>query len=256
MEKLIDKIKKFNALESIISIEVALFLVAKLLYTFKVFSFSTVALPYTFDAWRNKIWTIITYGFFHYSFIDLFFNMLLLFYFGSIFLDYASSKKFWQIFITGIIGGGLFFMLSFQWLPDLYVNRVPLLGASAGLMAIMTYISMKMPHFQIKIRFVGFVKLIHILIFFIAFNLIQLPLGNPGGYFAHLGGLAIGFLFFSLEKSMQKPKNIFDKKTFNKSEYLPKQTKIDMLLDKIRQSGYESLTQEEKDFLFRQSDKN
>ncbi len=256
MQKLINKIKKFNALESIISIEVALFLIAQLLYAVKVFSFSTVALPYTFEAWFGKIWTIISYGFFHFSFIDLFFNMLLLFYFGSIFLDYASSKKFWQLFLSGIIAGGIFFLLSYYWLPDAYVTKSPLLGASAGLMAIMTYISMKMPHYQIKIRFVGYIKLIHILIFFIAFNLLQLPLGNPGGYFAHLGGLAIGFLFFAIEKSFNKPKSIFDKKPFNKQEYIPKNTKIDMLLDKIRQSGYESLSKEEKDYLFRQSDKN
>ena len=256
MKKLIYKIKKFNALEIVISVEVSLFLLTKILYALKIFRLTSVALPYTFSAWLSKPLTILSYGFFHEWFIDLFFNMLILFYFGSIFLDFASSKKFWQIFISGIIAGGLFFLLSYQWLPSAYITKSPLLGASAGLMAIMTYISMKIPHYQINIRFVGFIKLIHILIFFIAFNLLQLPLGNTGGYFAHLGGLALGLTFFVIEELNTKPKSIFDKQETNKSEHLPKQTKIDILLDKIRQSGYESLTEKEKAYLFRQSDKN
>jgi membrane associated rhomboid family serine protease len=257
MKELIDKIKKFNALEIIISIEVVLFLLTQILYALKLFSLTSVALPYTFDTWLTKPWTIITYGFFHQSFIDLFFNMLLLFYFGSIFLDFDKPKKFYQIFTSGIISGGLFFLLSYRWLPSSYVNITPLLGVSAGLMAIMTYISMKMPQYQINIRFIGYVKLIHILIFFVAFNLLQLPLGNPGGYFAHLGGLAIGFIFFVIEKNLNKPKSIFDKNYKSKKDkYLPKNTKINFLLDKIRQSGYESLSEEEKEYLFRQSDKN
>ena len=253
MKTIFANIKKMNILETIISLDVLLFVFAKILVALKVFSFLSVALPFTVNDFKARFWTLLTYGFFHISFVDLFVNMLMLFYFGSIFLDFASPKKFKQIFITAVIFGGIFFLGSYQLLPDAYVVKTPLLGASAGLMGIVTYISLRMPQYQIKIRFIGYIKLIHILIFFLVLNLLQLPLGNPGGYFAHLGGLAIGFMFFVVDKHYATKNTITYKNTHKKQS---NSSEIDAILDKIRQSGYESLSDEEKAFLFKQSDKH
>ena len=245
--------KQQDQLNLLIIINLLLYLFTQILIALKWFSLIWVALPYDWNILVSKWWTALTYGLFHQGFIALLFNMLLLYYFGRILLDFDSPKKFWGIYFSGILLGAVFFLASYQLFPDFYVIKAPLLGASAGVMAVITYISMKLPHYQIKIRFLGFFKLMHILIFLVLFNLLQIPLGNPGGYFAHLGGLSAGFIFFLInlkqkEKAIKKP-SIF---SITKSK---KERKLDDILDKISRSGYESLTDEEKEELFKQSKK-
>ena len=251
MKNIIRYIKTQDQLNLLIFINLLMYLFSQILMALKFFSLRWVALPYSIEQFFSKWWTIITYGFFHQGFLALLFNMILLYYFGRIFLDFDTERKFFEIYFTGIISGGLFFVLSYQLFPGFYIIKAPLLGASAGVMAIITYISLKLPHYQIKIRFLGFFKLIHLLIFLVLFNLLQIPLGNPGGFFAHLGGLSAGFVFFLLylqqrKKTISKP-NIF---SINKPK---KERNIDTILDKISRSGYESLTDEEKEELFKQS---
>ncbi len=245
-------IKNQDTLNLIIGSEVLLFLLSQILIAFNWFSLRYIALPIGLDDLGKQWWSVITYGFFHQGFLALFFNMLLLFYFGSIMCDFTSGKKMLQVYFTGIISGALFFVLSYHWFPDFYIIKSPLLGASAGVMAIITYISLLTPHYHIKIRFLGYFKLVHILIFLILFNLLQIPLGNPGGYFAHLGGLTAGFIWYWIDqffknRNLKKPAGISFNKTGQKSK------NIDAILDKISRSGYESLSQKEKEELFKQS---
>ena len=245
--------KQQDNLNLLIVINLLLYLCSQILVALKWFALRWVALPYDLNDLTSKWWTIITYGFFHQGFIALFFNMILLYYFGRILLDFETPKKFLSIYFSGILLGALFFVTSYRLFPGFYVIKAPLLGASAGVMAVITYISLKLPHYQIKIRFLGFFKLMHLLIFLVLFNLLQIPLGNPGGYFAHLGGLSAGFIFFLInlkqkEKSVTKP-SIF---SITKPK---KERNIDAILDKISRSGYESLTDEEKEELFKQSEK-
>jgi len=254
-EKIIKRIKKADALEISILLLILLFLFSSILVSFRLFSLKWVALSFNSSIAFQHFWTLFSYGFFHQSLIDLFLNIVLLYYFGRIFLDFASPKKFYQLFILGILGGGLLFIGSYQWFPEMYISKNYLIGASAGIMAIMTYISMLMPHYQIKIRFLGDFKLIHLLLFFIVFNLLQIPLGNPGGYFAHLGGLAVGFIFYIVDNKLLPKKDFKNTQIFDKKPTRRKQ-RIDLLLDKINRSGYESLTESEKTFLFKQSNKN
>jgi len=246
-------IKQQDSLNLLIVANLVLYLFSQILMALKWFSLRWVALPYDLNLLASKWWTVITYGFFHQGFIALFFNMILLYYFGRILLDFERPKKFLWIYFSGILLGALFFVTSYYLFPNFYVIKAPLLGASAGVMAVITYISLKLPHYQIKIRFLGFFKLMHLLIFLVLFNLLQIPLGNPGGYFAHLGGLSAGFIFFLInlkqkEKAVTKP-SIF---SITKPK---KERNIDAILDKISQSGYESLTEEEKEELFKQSKK-
>ena len=246
-------IKQQDQLNLLIISNLLLYLFAQILISFKWFSLVWIALPYNLSEVSSKWWTVLTYGFFHQGFIALLFNMILLYYFGRILLDFDSTKKFLSIYLFGIILGGVFFLLSYRFFPDFYVIKAPLLGASAGVMAIITYISLKLPQYQIKIRFLGFFKLLHILIFIVLFNLLQIPLGNPGGYFAHLGGLSAGFIIF-LINIRQKEKSVSKPSVFSISKP-KKERKIDDILDKISRSGYESLTDEEKEELFKQSKK-
>jgi len=247
-------VKQQEALNLLIGSTVVLFLLAQILIALHWFSLRYIALPIELDVFLKHWWTIITYGFFHQDFLALFFNMLLLFYFGSILSDFKPGQKIWQIYLSGIFLGAVFFLLSYRWLPDFYVKKGPLLGASAGVMAVMTYATLLTPHYQIKIRFLGYFKLVHILIFFVLFNLLQIPLGNPGGYFAHLGGLTAGFIWFWIDQSLKR-KNTTTPFNHIQKPKLQKETEIDRILDKISRSGYESLTDEEKAELFKQSNK-
>ncbi len=246
-------LKNADYLDWLIGLNIIFFLLAQLFKAFGWFSFKYVALAYDSQNFNREFWHLLTYGFFHYGFIALFFNMLLLFYFGSILLDFTSNKKLLLLYITGVISGGLFFWLSYIFFQDMYVIKSPLLGASAGIMAVMTYIALLLPHYQIKIRFLGYFKLSYVLIFFILFNLLQIPLGNPGGYFAHLGGLAAGFIIYIWDKYFEK-KNTTSIYQINRPVKKEKE-RLDEILDKINKSGYESLSKEEKEELFRQSKK-
>ena len=251
VNSIIKYIQRQDQLNLLIIINLLMYLSVQILIALKWFSLRWVALPYSLEQLSSKWWTLITYGFFHQGFLSLLFNMILLYYFGRILLDFDSAGKFLFIYFSGILAGALFFVLSYRLFPDFYIIKAPLLGASAGIMAVITYISLRLPHYQIKIRFLGYFKLMYLLIFLVLFNLLQIPLGNPGGYFAHLGGLSAGFIFFlwffqQHKKPISKP-NIY---SVNKPK---KERHIDAILDKISRSGYESLTDEEKEELFKQS---
>jgi len=250
-KKISNYLKHQDWLSLVIGGNLLIFLTSQIFIAFNWFSLRQVALQPDFD--RYHWWQILTYGLFHQGLLAVFFNMLLLFYFGRILLDFKSEKKFLILYISGIILGGVFFVVSNKLFHNFYVEKTPLLGASAGVMAVITYISMLLPHYQIKIRFLGYFKLIYLLIFLIIFNLLQIPLGNPGGYFAHLGGLIAGFLLFIFDKIIsEKPKkDIFDVPKSQQSN----SHRIDTILEKISRSGYDSLTQAEKEELFKQSQK-
>lgn len=279
MNDIIDKIKyrfkSANIAERLIYINVALFLFTNL---FKAFAslmlwnqnlfFDWFALPVDFQQFISSPWSLITYAFLHGGFIHILFNMIVLFYFGNLFLDFFSKKQFFNYFFLGIIGGGIIFMISYSYFPALRDETTFLVGASAGVTAILVGLATKIPNYAIHFRFIGSVKLWYVAVGFILLDIIQLPLSNTGGHLAHLGGALVGFLlttqlqsttnststFSNVFKSKkQKPLKTVYKKSKTSSTNnndISKQRKIDAILDKISKSGYETLTKEEKEFLF------
>lgn len=162
-------------------------------------------------------------------------------------------------------------MLSYNYLPGLSTQNSLLVGASAGVMAIVIGISSHIPHYSMSFRFIGNIKLLYIAIALVVLDVVQIPTGNAGGHLAHLGGSLLGFLMTtyldqgkglissmsgSLIKKEKKPlKTVY--KSAKKTTYTKKETKseeqarIDSILDKISKSGYDTLTKEEKDYLFK-----
>ena len=248
MKDWLNKLKSYDPVELIIGMDVLFFFLSFLFFSFGWFRFSWISLPHDFQNLGFQPWTIVTYAFFHAKFIALVFNMILLYYFGYTCLEFINEKKFLWIFFSGIILGGLTFIWSYKLFPNLYINTGALLGASSGIMAVMTYISLKQPKYSLHIRFLGPVKLVHLLIFFILFNLLQIPLGNPGGYFAHLGGFIAGLVIFALDKLQPDPIQSSPSETVE----FGKNYRLNKILEKINRSGYESLTDDEKEFLFRE----
>ncbi len=233
------------------------------------FVFDWFALPAQFDQIIYRPWSIITYAFLHASLWHILSNLLILFYIGNLFLDYFTQKQFINYYFLGALFGGAIFLLSFNLFPALQHSNSVLVGASAAVTSIFVGIATYMPQYEIKIRFIGFVKLWTLAAVWIGLDLIQIPAGNAGGHIAHLGGALIGFI---LTTQLQKGNSFLDaiNKIFtakkqkplrtvykNKAKTKPvantqsNQKKIDEILDKISKSGYETLTKEEKAFLFK-----
>jgi membrane associated rhomboid family serine protease len=222
----------------------------------------------------GKPWSIISYGFLHANFIHLIFNMITLYFVGNLFIQYFTRKQTLNFYLFGTLFGGILFVLSQSYFPLFEGRSSTLVGASAGISAIFIGISTYMPNYELKIRFIGFVKLWYLALIWLAFDIIGLIGPNAGGSFSHLGGSLFGFLYVN-QVSAKKIK-LFDiysaffankknnlktvHKSANKKEDTQKskgvhQEKIDSILDKISKSGYDTLTKTEKEFLFKQGKK-
>ena len=211
-----------------------------------------------------KPWSLITYGFLHGSFSHLFWNMIMLFYFGNILVNYFGDKRLLNVFFNGILFGGIIYIISYNLFPVFTGVSSKMIGSSAGVMAILFYITSYNPNHTIRFFFVN-IKLLYIAVFLLLMDIIQIPVENSGGHIAHLGGALIGFLMFRSFKGIdfvdiytnlitkKNNKKIKRNKTFSGSNF--DQKKIDSILDKISESGYESLTKEEKNYLFKASNK-
>ena len=224
-----------------------------------------------------KPWTILTYGFLHSGFFHLFWNMYLLYFSSRLLLNLFDSKIFLKLYFLGIIIGGLTFILSYNFFPVFQDANPYMVGASAGVMSVFIFMSTYSPNLEIKLILFN-IKLRYLGIAFVLLDVIQIPYGNSGGHIAHLGGAFFGFFYaqrlqkgldigLPLDNLVEKISQLFVRKSKMKTVYKSKDTsdiqnkkstmvrdhqrRIDEILDKISVSGYESLSNEEKDFLFR-----
>ncbi len=275
LDQIKDKYQTGTIVEKIIFINIALFILTYLINTFSYllkgdgnFVIEWFALSPLFDTFITRPWTLITYGFLHSGFLHILFNLIFLYYIGNIFLDFFSKKQFITYYFLGIIFGGIIYLLSYNYLPALKNQQTILVGASAGVIAILVGIASYIPNYALQFRFIGSIKLLYIAIGFVILDIVQIPVDNAGGHLAHLGGAIIGFLlttYFNQGKGINLwPENLFQNKkdkplkTVYKNKTSAKnsnpeeqQKKIDAILDKISKSGYDTLSKEEKDFLFK-----
>ncbi len=238
-------------------------------------------LPTELGALIIQIWSLLTYNFLHFDFWHIFWNMLVLYWFGQFVLNLFSEKRFLTIYLLGAISGGVLCVLAYNIFPVLDGKLAYLIGASAAVRAIMIFIASYTPNTEVRI-FVFNIKLWQIGLFVVLSDLIQLSnSSNEGGLIAHLGGAIFGYFyaiqlkkgndigawfedlidwFIGLFKTGKKStlKTVHKSKTNTTTKYTtsyakrnPNQEQIDAILDKISKSGYESLTKDEKDFLFK-----
>ncbi len=237
-------------------------------------------LPKDFFDFLSQPWSIVTYSFFHAGLGHIFWNMLVLFYVGRIFLNLFNGRRFLNVYFLGVILGGLFFMVSYNIFPAFFKVNAALIGASAGVRAILIFICAYIPNQEVRLIFFN-IKLWYLGAFIVLTDLVQLSMGvNPGGQFAHLGGALLGYIYArqllkgkdigeGFSKLVDGIANLFtktEKKAPMKTVYRKEkktatttinykkeshQRKIDSILDKISKSGYESLSKAEKDFLFK-----
>ena len=224
-------------------------------------------------------WTLLTYMFVHKDPLHILQNMILLYFGSKLFLQHFTNKQLITTYILGGISGAIFFQLIFNAFPE-YPTFNPefyLLGASAGVSAIIIAIATYMPNYSIQLPFIGGIKLKYIAWFLIFFYYINIQKENPGGNIAHLGGAIFGYFYirqkgkgYSLGfnnflnklvntfKTKRKLKTVHKRpksdKQFN-TEKTEQQKVINLVLEKISKSGYESLSKEEKNILFKESKK-
>ncbi|MFV0249399.1 MAG: rhomboid family intramembrane serine protease [Tenacibaculum sp.] len=281
LEKIKNIFKQAGMLKKLIYINLSIFflvfVVNALGFLFQLnsnFIVKYLALPASFEEFIFKPWTVISYGFLHTSFLHILFNLIALYYIGQLFEQFFTAKQLLHFYLLGTLFGGMVFMFSYNFFPVFksITNNSILLGASAGISAIFIGLATYTPNYELKMPLIGFVKLWVLACIWVAFDLIQLPTGNAGGRLAHIGGAFLGFIyvsyvsnkkftnykffefFFKKENTLKTvyksgKKTARPTKKTNKDEM---QQKIDAILDKISKSGYETLTNEEKELLFRQ----
>ncbi|MBO0322117.1 rhomboid family intramembrane serine protease [Muricauda sp. CAU 1633] len=273
-------ITRMNIAEKLIVINVLIFILDGLSTALLGYSVSQwFHLPKGFMDFFGQPWSLVTYSFFHGGLGHIFWNMLMLYFTGRIFLNLFDAQRFINVYFLGVIIGGLVFLLSYNVFPTLLNTNTALIGASAGVTAVLIFICAYIPDQEVRVIFFN-VKLWYIGVFFVLIDLVQIPIGgNIGGRLAHLGGAFLGYVYarqllkgkdigsgfakvweaiaqlFKPKEKKAPMKTVYRKNASKKSaaEYdkEARQRKIDTILDKISKSGYESLSKEEKDFLFK-----
>ena len=276
------RLQQLNEAEKLILINIICFVLPLFLKTlFYLFNIPSNVMIGWFELsaeWSDllfKPWTIFTYSFMHSGFFHLFWNMYLLYFASRLFLNLFSPRTFFNVYFLGVLLGGLTFMLSYSVFPAFQYAFPIMVGASAGVMAVLIFMATYSPDLEVRIIFFN-VKLRYLGIAFVLLDVIQIPYGNAGGHLAHLGGAALGYLYVKrlgqgvdiglpFENFTNRVLNLFKKQSKLKTVHKRKassnskkkvttqgvdQSKIDSILDKISKSGYDSLTQKEKDFLF------
>lgn len=221
----------------------------------------------------TRPWTLLTYAFFHYGFLHLFFNMMVLNFSSRLFLTFFTQKQYLGLYILSAIFSALCFVLSFYFLHQ----TSSMVGASAAIMALLVATTAYQPLMEIRLLLIGNVKLWHITAVLLLLDLLQIQINNTGGHIAHLSGAFFGYIYIKLlqngtdlSRIVDSILNLFSKQQstpFKKVHVNPKkpvakreskivikdktQQQLDEILDKISQSGYDSLTAEEKEFLFK-----
>lgn len=295
------KMKTATITEKLIAINVVVFilffLVKTIAFLFQLpsdFLMEWFVFPKEPGEFLLKPWSIITYAFLHSGIWHILSNMLILYYAGVYFLNYFSPKKLLNFYFLGAIFGALVYMASYNLFPAFQgTGRSYLIGASAAVMSVLVGIATHIPQMRIRLMLIGSIKFWWIAAFLVTLDVIQIPINNPGGHLAHLGGAAFGYIYasqlgrgndiasgfekfmdwiaslFSSSKSTTRRSNLktvhrrkntnsttttaYNSTRRNKKE---EQEKIDAILDKISKSGYDSLTRQEKEFLFNAGKEN
>ena len=294
LEEIKQSFNKGNYLTRLIYINAGVFLVVQLLsvvfYLLDISNiwFTYLELPAFFHTLMKQPWSIITYMFMHRDLIHLIFNLLALYWFGKIFIDYFSQKQLVGLYILGGIGGAIFYLIAYNITNTFQYNIFfsYLIGASASVMAIIFALVRYIPDEEINLALIGPVKLKYLGIGMLILDIIGTTSGNAGGSIAHIGGAVTGYLFGHLMvnsgkditepinklitwvndffKRNKKPKFTIHKNTSktdeewnieNNNRKRENNEEIDRILDKIKKTGYANLSDEEKKKLFDISNK-
>lgn len=254
--------------------------------------YNQFSIPPILTDFLMRPWTLVTYGFAHSlgGIFHILFNMLIFYWFSKLILEYLGNQKVISIYVMGVLTGGLAYLFVYNVIP-FYIDSAPnvsgMVGASAAVYAITVAAATLSPNYTFYLLFLGPVKIKYIAAVTIFLSFLGSVGTNAGGNIAHLGGAFIGYLYVMqlqngndiggwvirfmdfIQSFFKRSSNIkvthrSEKAKTVKSRPVRKSSKksgeasqeqIDAILDKISQSGYESLSKEEKQQLFNASKK-
>ena len=282
--RLVNKIKNeflnANILYKLIYINVAIYLILEI--TKVIINIFLIDINFNNDKFLlsdtkqliSQPWSLLTYIFFHDNIFHLLFTTIWLHFGGKLFLQYFSERQFITTYFLGGISGGLLYIISIKYLPSIeLLHRInelgPLIGSSGAVLAILIATTTHIPNYNLKIPLMGLIKIKYIAYFLLLSSILGIDGSNGGGNLAHIGGAIFGFLYIKLQTNTKRSKtnnksfikyliNIFTSLNTNKSVKENKknnQKAIDIVLEKISKSGYNSLNKDEKDLLFKASKK-
>lgn len=236
---------------------------------FKMWVMEYFSLTANWKVFLLKPWTFFSYAFIHEKLFHLLFNMLVFHWFGNLIIEYLNKNRMLFIFWAGVLGGGILYALFF--------DGNQLIGASAGIMALVIASATLLPNYEIVLAIFGRIKLKYVGLAYLVIDLISMMGSNAGGSVAHLGGAFIGFITIKQIQAgndwsnMVIPINNFIDKLFTRKNKLKivhqseqqaqaskatvSQAEVDQVLEKITKSGYDSLSKSEKELLFKASKK-
>lgn len=282
------KFQSGTILTKLIYINVGLFVAIRLVgVVFMLFNLPGVPFltylqfPASPEMFIYRPWTILTYMFTHFDFLHILFNMLWLYWFGGLFLTFFNERQLGGLYLLGGFAGALFFMLAYNIFP--YFQSIAsfsvLMGASASVMAIVFAVSFYQKDQEIMLFLVGRIRLIYLALFTLLIDLLAMTSDNAGGHIAHIGGALFGIWFASQYRKGKDPTrfvnrivdwfvNLGKRKPKMRVTYKRPETdyeynarkhqetvEVDAILDKLKRSGYASLSAEEKKKLFDASKK-
>ena len=286
--------RKGSSLTRLIYINIAFFLIISII---SIIGFLVVnpelsnqtirflSVPSSFTTLLTRPWTLFTYMFTHKELLHILVNLLWLYWFGSIFLEYFDQKKLVAVYLLGGLIGAITYVLSYNIFPafsSVVKESIPLLGASASVMAIVVAIAAYVPDYTVMLFLLGRVKIKYIaIVVFILTSVLDFSV-NSGGKLAHIGGAVFGYLYtlsyrqgydlgkwlnniidsvVTIFRPAKKMKVIYKRKAaddmdleYNRTK-VEHQKEINKILEKISKGGYDSLTKEEKEMLFKESQK-
>ena len=285
-------LKRKDILVRLIVINIALFLVLIGVNITRLFGVDItdtiigfVAVPARLDVLATRLWTPFTYMFIHDNkdFLHILFNMLMLFWFGRMFLHYFSPKNLGSLYVLGGLAGAFLYIVAFNTIPLLIeMNNVPMVGASASVMAIIFAVAFYRPDQEITLFIFGRIKIIYIALILFVLDFIGIGnMANSGGHIAHIGGAIVGYIYAKqyiqgrditrgVNRMIDKIVDLLKFKPSGKMKVKHKKTEtdyeynqrhhnnseeVDRILDKIKASGYTSLSDNEKKRLFDASKK-
>jgi membrane associated rhomboid family serine protease len=245
------------------------------------YTLNLLSVPSSGKSILTRPWTIISYMFVHKDIWHILFNMLWLYSFGRIFLEYLDQRKLVAVYLLGGISGALVYILSFNIFPAFsgVVAESVAIGASASVMAIVVAISAYVPDYTVQLFLFGRIKIKYLALAIFVFTSVMDFSVNSGGKLAHIGGAFFGYFytlnlrqghdigkgfnriidFFATLLKPRKKLIVTHKKAATEYEYnktkVEHQARINSILDKISKGGYDSLTKEEKETLFKESQK-
>lgn len=292
-DNLRSKFKQGTIVTRLIFINTGIFLVLKLtLVFFSLFKLdasgilSFLEMPSLMPKLLLAPWTVFTYMFVHVDLMHILFNMLWLFFFGGMFLRWFNPRQLGGLYVIGGLFGALFYVLSYNLFPAFVGVDASLIGASASILALGIAVAFYRPDEPVSLFLLGTIKLKWLAIVMVVMDLLSLNGSNAGGSIAHLGGAVAGLVFgmtlrqqvditrwinplldglITLFRPRPKMKVTYQRSKFEKANTAPdvdqeyrdrkkaEMERLDSILDKIKKSGYDSLTAQEKQQLFESS---